>query len=263
MDLDDAYANAAHIAGAEHYPPLWEAQAAAFRDALGPRARLDQRYGSAEREWFDLFLPEAPPRGVIVFIHGGYWMRFGPRDWSHLAQGALDHGWACAMPAYTLAPTARIAQITAQIGRAVAAVATLVDGAITVTGHSAGGHLSARMACANAPLPGRLAARIGNVVPISPLGDLRPLRHTAMNHTLGLDPAEAEAESPALLRPRRDCTVTIWVGGDERPVFRDQARDLATAWNAGLHIAPRLHHFNVIDDLARPDSALVARLTAA
>ena len=36
---DLAYANGAFIAGADGYPPRWEAEAAAFRDSLGARAR--------------------------------------------------------------------------------------------------------------------------------------------------------------------------------------------------------------------------------
>lgn len=45
MNLDDAYANGAYIAGAADYPPRWQTQAAAFRAGLGDRARLDLRYG--------------------------------------------------------------------------------------------------------------------------------------------------------------------------------------------------------------------------
>ncbi|TMV39592.1 alpha/beta hydrolase, partial [Thioclava sp. BHET1] len=162
------YANGAFIAGAQHFPPRWVAEAEAFRAAQGARAKLDLRYGPAERDWLDLFLPEGRPRGLMVFIHGGYWLRFGPRDWSHLAQGALDRGWAVAMPAYTLAPEARITEMTAQIGRAISHAAGQVAGPIVVTGHSAGGHLSARMACTDAPLPEEVAVRLVRAVPISP-----------------------------------------------------------------------------------------------
>ncbi|MFC2968927.1 alpha/beta hydrolase [Acidimangrovimonas pyrenivorans] len=259
-EMDRAYANGDFIEGAADYPPRWQAAAAEFRDELGARARLGARYGDGERHWFDLFLPEAPPRGVMVFIHGGYWLKFGPRDWSHLAAGAVARGWACAMPAYTLAPAARISQMTREVAAATAAAAKEVAGPIVVTGHSAGGHLSARMACADAPLPGDVAARIAHVVPISPLADLRPLMETAMNDDLKLDAAEARAESPALLERRKGCDVSVWVGGQERPSFLWQARLLSEEWDCPWHVAPGLHHFNVIDDLARPGSALTELL---
>ena len=259
-DVDLAYSNGAFIAGADTYPIRWAAEAEAFRAAQGPRARLGIPYGPGARHWLDLFRPDGPPRGLMIFIHGGYWMETSPRDWSHLAQGTLDRGWACALPGYTLAPEARIATMTTEVGQAIARAAQDVAGPIAITGHSAGGHLSARMACADAPLPPEVAARIARVVPISPLSDLRPLRATQMNATLHLDAAEAAAESPALLDRRAGTDVTVWVGGIERPAFLDQARWLAEAWQCPGHIAPRLHHFNVVDDLTRPDSALIETL---
>ncbi len=262
MDMDRAYSNSAFIPAGDGYPARWQAEAAAFRAAMGARARLGLRYGTGERNWFDLFQPEGPAQGLMVFVHGGYWKSLGPRDWSHLAQGAVDRGWACAMPAYPLAPGARIATMGQEVARAIGVAAAEVAGPITLAGHSAGGHLVARMGCGDAPLAPDVAARIGMIVPISPLSDLRPLAQTSMNSDLRIDPAEALAESPALLPRRIGQAVTVWVGGAERPAFLDQARWLAEAWACPCHIAPRLHHFNVVDDLVRPDSVLVGLLTA-
>lgn len=255
MDYDRAYANGAFITGADGFPPRWQAEAAAFRASLGPRARLDQPYGPAPRQQFDLFLPETAPRGVLVFLHGGYWMAFDRKDWSHLAAGALARGWACALPSYTLTPEATVSQITAETARACAAICTALPGLpLVITGHSAGGHLAARMACADVALP-QLPVR---VVPISPLADLRPLLHTRMNDTLRLTPAEAAAESPAL-RPRRQTVQAhVWVGGQERPAFLWQARLLSEDWACDWTVDPGRHHFNVIDGLADPRSALTA-----
>jgi arylformamidase len=262
MDMDRAYANGAFIAGSEAFPPRWAAEAAEFRAGLGSRAQLGLAFGQAERQRFDLFLPATPPRGVVVFIHGGYWMLFGREDWSHLAAGPLQRGWAVAMPSYTLAPAARISDMTREIAAAVAAVAAKVAGPIVVTGHSAGGHLSARMACADAPLPVDVAARLVRAVPISPLADLEPLMATGMCKTLRLDAAEVARESPALLARRGETEVTVWVGGQERPAFLWQARTLSENWSCAWHVAPGRHHFDVIDDLANPESQLVRTLTA-
>jgi arylformamidase len=196
----------------------------------------------------------------MVFVHGGYWLASGRESWSHLAAGARARGWAVALPSYTLAPAARIAAMTAEIGRAVAAAAARVPGPVVVTGHSAGGHLSARMGCADAPLPPDVATRVRRVVPISPLADLEPLRHTAMNASLRLDPTEVAAESPAFLPRRAGCAAHVWVGGQERPVFLWQARLLAEEWACPWTVAEGRHHFDVIDDLTRPDSALMGAL---
>ena len=128
MDMDRAYTNGAFIAGAESYPPKWANAAQNFRASLGDRARLGLDYGGAARQKFDLFLPKDTPKGLMIYVHGGYWLAFGREIWSHLAAGAVARGWACAMPSYTMAPDARISEITQEIGRSVDAAAALVAG---------------------------------------------------------------------------------------------------------------------------------------
>ena len=263
MNYDEAYANAPFIPGAEGFPPAWAERTAALKAALGDRFRAGLRYGPAPRNWYHLCLPEAVPKGLAVIVHGGYWMRFSPDDFGHLAAGALARGWAVALPAYTLAPAARIAQITAEIGAAVAAAAAEVAGPIRIAGHSAGGHLAARMVCADAPLPADVAGRIVHCLPVSPVADLRPLMRTSMNADLGIDKAEAGGESP-VLRPRRPGpAVHVWVGGAERPVFLDQARRLGNAWACPVTIDAGRHHFDVIEGFERADSPLMAAFLGA
>ena len=265
MNPDIAYANADFIPGAMEYPPRWAAAAAAFRAGLAGegRARLGLAYGPGARHGFDLFLPDAAPAGLVVYLHGGYWRAFDRADWSHFSAGPVLRGWAVAMPSYTLAPAIRIAGITREAAQAVSAAAREVAGPVVVTGHSAGGHLAARLNCADVALPGEVAARLARLVPISPIGDLRPLMQTAMNADFRLDPAEAAAESPILHAERRGLPTTVWVGAEERPAFLDQARWLEQAWpEAGLRIAPGRHHFDVIDDLERPDSPLTEALVS-
>ncbi len=254
-DLSRAYANADFIPDAASYPPRWAAESATFRATLGARARTAIPYGPGARQNLDLFLPEGPAKGLMIFIHGGYWLAFAPGDWSAFAQGALARGWAVAMPGYTLAPDARIRTMTREIEAAIGVAAAVVDGPIVVTGHSAGGHLSARMACAD--LTPLWSARLRRVVPISPLADLRPLMRTGMNEKLRLDEDEARTESPALLARRDGCEVFVWVGAQERPAFLWQARLLSEEWHCPWHAASGRHHFDVIDPLREPESDLM------
>ena len=249
-DPDRDYTNGAFIAGAADYPPRWTEAAAAFRTGLGRRADLDLAYGPSPREKLDLFLPEGTPKGVVVFVHGGYWHLFSKAHWSHLAAGPLARGYAVAMPSYTLAPAARLAEMTSEIARACWFVGTRVPGPMVVTGHSAGGHLSARMGCADIPVP------VLRVVPISPLSELGPLMATEMNRTLKIDAAEAALESPARLALRDGVTAHVWVGADERPAFLMQARVLAEEWGCPWTADPGHNHFSVIDALADPASPL-------
>lgn len=254
---DRAYANADFIAGGADYPARWQAKAAAFRAAVGGNVRLDVPYGAGARSRFDLFLPQtATPAGLMMFIHGGYWRAFDRKDFSHLAAGALARGWACVLPSYTLAPEARISQITLEIQAALTTAAEWVAGPITVTGHSAGGHLAARMA--NAGMGGAAAPRIARAVPISPVGDLAPLMNTAMNADLGLTAAECADESPARLPRNPAIAAHVWVGAQERPAFLWQARTLSEAWNCPWTPAQDRHHFDVIDALEDASTPLMA-----
>ena len=191
-------------------------------------------------------------------MHGGYWRRFDRSLWSHFATGALGHEWAVAMPSYDLVPRVRISHITQQVAQAIGVIAQEVTGPIRLVGHSAGGHLVARM-LAPEMLPADVAGRIEHAMAISAVSDLRPLCDLAMNADFRLDAAEAHAESP-IFQPRPEVPVTVWVGAEERPVFLDQSRWLAEAWRAGHIIDEGKHHFDVIDGLLDPDSAMVRRL---
>lgn len=259
VTLDDAYANADHIPGAKDYPPRWSAASAAFRAGLGTRAELGVGYGPSVRQVYDLFHPAGPSHGTVIFVHGGYWKAFDRTVWSYLAAGPLARDRTVAMVGYDLCPEVRIGKITRQIAKAINAVAERTTGEIALTGHSAGGHLVARM-LAPGMLPEPVRARVRRVVPISPVADLEPLLQTSMNDILRLDPDEARAESPVHQPKPEGVEVTVWVGADERPAFLDQARWLADAWDLPQVVAPGKHHFDVIDPLADPESELVAAL---
>ena len=266
-DWDDAYANGPTIPGGDRWPAAWVEPARAYREAMAAagRARLGIAYGPGERNAYDLFLPQAEPTGLVVFVHGGYWMRLERALWSHLAKGCIDSGFAVAMPSYTLCPATRISGITREVATAIEHAAGTIEGPIFLTGHSAGGHLASRMVCANTPLLAAVRERVRNVVSISGVHDLRPLMRLSMNETLRVDSAEAVAESPALLEPGPGTRICCWVGAGERAEFIRQNALLANVWTGlGAETAcveePDRHHFNVIDGLADPSHALTRTL---
>lgn len=267
VDWDGAYSNGANIAGGDRWPAAWVQPAQGFRDALSAegRAKLDISYGDGPRNRLDLFLPEGPAKGLVVFVHGGFWLALDKSFWSHLAAGAVASGYAVAMPSYTLCPEIRIAGIVKEVAAAIGKAAQLVDGPVILTGHSAGGHLVSRMVSTASPLDPAVIERIRHVVSISGLHDLRPIMRTAMNERLAIDEAEAIAESPALLRPVENTRITCWVGGSERDEFRRQNALLANIWTGlgattNTIIEPDRHHFDVIDGLADPVHALTRTL---
>lgn len=266
-DWDDAYANGTHVKGSEHYPDSWRTLAETFRQQWPAEQQSpDLRYGDQPRQHYDLMRPAGNAAGTVVFIHGGYWMKFGKQEWSHLASGCLARGWQFAIPGYTLAPEASISDIVVEVASAINAIAGNGSGPIRLVGHSAGGHLVSRMISEDSGLADDVQARVDQTVSISGVHDLRPLRHTAMNDTLRLDEAEAISQSPVLRQPVAGANICCWVGEDERPEFIRQSELLANIWRGlkartALHIEPQKHHFNVIEALQQPDSELVRLLT--
>jgi acetyl esterase/lipase len=262
-DWDNAYANSSNIAGGDRWPDLWVEPAKHFRESLAAegRAELGIVYGDHPRNRLDFFKPKGQPKGLVVFVHGGYWKALDASYWSHFAAGPLERGYAVAVPSYPLCPEVRITDIVIAVGKAIEKAAGLVEGPIRLTGHSAGGHLVARMVTASSPLSQPVRERIRYVIPISGLHDLRPLMKTTMNGDLRIDNPEALVESPALLQPMSGIRVTCWVGGGERGEFLRQNALLANIWT-GLGAEMALveetdrHHFNVIDGLGDPNHAL-------
>ena len=256
-DWDDAYANRDHIDDAQGYIDRWERLAAAFRrkaQQQSGRVEIDLAYGSGPRQKLDIFYPPGVPKGLFMFVHGGYWVAFDKNTWSHLAANALAQGWAVAVPSYSLCPKVKISTITVHIGTAIGKAANLVKGPIVLAGHSAGGQLVSRMGCQNNPLGEPVIKRVKKIISISGVHDLRPLRRLKLNQQLNLDQHEAESESPALLSPREGLNIDCVVGGSERPEFIRQNALLANIWTGlGAHareiVIADKHHFNIIDEL--------------
>ena len=250
MTPDQAYANSAYIPDGESYYDLWDARAAAFR-AGQSAARFDERG--------EIYVPSVAIRGTVVFVHGGYWMAGSPSMFSHLAAGAVAAGYVCALPSYALAPDVRIGEMTRQIADRINEISQAIDGPLYLVGHSAGAHLVARMACSD--MAADWSPRVRRIMAISPLSDLTPLMETSMNATLRIDAAEAKRESPIHHAPL-DIPVTAWVGGGERPAFLDQAKWLHDAWGCDLTVEGEKHHFEVIEGLEDPTSAMMCALLA-
>ena len=266
MDFDDAYANIAHIPGADRFVLGWPEKAAAFRDSW-PQKVLDIAYGDDPRHCFDLFFPTGQARGLVIFIHGGYWRAFNKDDWSHLAAGALAHGFAVAVPSYRLAPLVALDEICRDVAAAVKVAADYINGPLHLAGHSAGGHLVTRLISGTPLLAPELIKRIVAVTSISGVHDLRPLLFTRLNDLLAITDFIATTESPTLLMPLPSVrggqiAVSLWVGAEERPEFRRQTDLLALSWGGlGVPVAVEhekgRHHFNVIDELENPDGNLI------
>ena len=228
----------------------WRTDGAQFR-ATHLIAELP--YGPNHAETLDLYLPNNSngPHPLWIFIHGGYWQAIDKAHNAHFAQGMLSAGYAVAMLNYTLAPPANLADIVAQTQRALQFLSREAEALgcdrteLHLSGHSAGGHLAALMAC----LPeGQL---IRSCLALSGLFDLAPLAKLPMGRLLAFDNDDAIASlSPQHLKPLPHVSVGLAVGGLESAEFHRQSTDLAAAWSqAASRIIVGKNHFDLLDGL--------------
>jgi acetyl esterase/lipase len=258
---DAAYNNNLAVANSAELIERRNAAAAAFRQAHP--AGLDVPYGPAPRQRFDLFAARDAAAPCLVFIHGGYWQRNTREDFAAFAAGIMAHGWSAAMVGYTLAPDVSLRAIVGEIGQALdwlgknGAQHGLAGGPVVVSGWSAGGHLTA-MALAHP----RVAAGLA----ISGVFELAPIRDTYLDEKLRLTDEEVATLSPLRL-PVVQKPLAIAYGTNELPALVTDSCDLHARRSAAGAPGPLLpiagaDHFSILEELRRPDGALVAAARA-
>ena len=221
------------------------------------KAFLDIPYGDRERTKIDLYPADDKAAPCLVFLHGGYWQRNSRDVFAMLVEGVAAHGWSVAIPGYSLAPEVSLTDIVREISLSLDWLAQNgeshgVAGPVVLSGWSAGGHLVA-MALDHP----RVAAGLA----ISGVYDLAPIRDTGLNNALKLTDEEIETLSPLRLPVIRK-RLAIAYGAAELPalVFDSiKLHDKRAAAKAPGSLFPieGADHFSILEDLRRPDGALV------
>jgi arylformamidase len=266
-ELDTQYNARAAVSGYEKIFADWRARSAAYRQRS--TCKLDVPYGPGEREKLDLFLPDRDHTAVQLFIHGGYWRLMDKSDFSFLAEGLVEGGTLVAVVNYGLCPTVTMDDIVRHLR---AACGWLHRNCINfggnpneihVSGHSAGGHLTAMLLATHWPSfsPGLPPDLVKSGVAISGLFELEPMLHLPLNDDLRLDRDSAFRNSPILLSPATDAPLAVVVGGEESEEFHRQSYEFSQRWRErGAQVEyveiPDLNHFTIIDQMKNPDNSL-------
>jgi triacylglycerol lipase len=131
---------------AKIYAPLQEKE-----PYHGVKVERDVKYGAADRNLLDIFMPEtvSSPRPVLIFVHGGAFVAGDRREpgtpfFDNIALWAARNGFVGVNMTYRLAPQAKWPAGAEDIGSAVQWVANNIGGRggdparIYLMGHSAG-----------------------------------------------------------------------------------------------------------------------------
>jgi acetyl esterase/lipase len=104
------------------------------------------RYGDDPSQFGELSVPDGPPKGVVVVIHGGFWKAAYDLSLGRpLAQSLVEHGWAAWTIEYRRVGNGGGAPYT--LDDVAAGIDVLHDrdlplDRVVTLGHSAGGHLA-------------------------------------------------------------------------------------------------------------------------
>ena len=226
-------------------------------------------YGEKPAEVFDLFVPPEKKKNapVLIFIHGGYWGWLDKDDYAFSLEPLRSAGAIVVSINYTLCPENTIPGIVKQVRQACVYVYSNIEqfngdpSNIHVTGHSAGGHLTAMIAATDwkslgADLPGNL---IKSAIPSSGIFNLNSIRLTPpLNEVVKLNEDTADQNSPIFLDPTYDLRMTVVVGADESEGFILESKEFVTSWHTKLtriqYIEiPNVHHFSLIESMINED----------
>ncbi|HIC28149.1 MAG TPA: alpha/beta hydrolase, partial [Rhodospirillales bacterium] len=204
--LDAQYNNRARVPEHADIHAGYQAQADAVLADFD--TRLDVSYGPSAEETLDIYLPkpappapakEGAPTGgmpINVFLHGGYWFSRHKNDYRFLARGMIPSGAALIVVNYALVPSVDLDEVVRQCRAAIAwTYRNAVDfggdpNRLFVSGHSAGGHLTAMMMSTVWPalgddLPDNI---IKGGCALSGIFDLAPVPLIYMQETLQFTP---------------------------------------------------------------------------
>ena len=265
--LDAQFNNRARVPDHGDHIRRWAQESTRVRERLP--AYLDVPYGDHPRQMFDIFPATAAPAPALVYIHGGYWHMLDKSSFSFPAPTVTEAGVTFVAVGYPLAPEFGVDDIVESLRQALVwlwrngADYGIDRDALSVAGHSAGGHLTAMMmvtdwAQRDVDIPEYLV-QAGTA--ISGVYDLEPIRLSYLNDVLGLDEETAKRNSPIYGLATASGTLNFAVGGRESDEFRRQQVDLHGRWSVeglpgkALELPDR-DHFSILDGLVDPDSAL-------
>lgn len=263
-DLDADYSPSRFVASLDTVLAAWASRTAQVKAAHGERLKANLAYGPHPRELIDFYSCGPTKAPTLVFIHGGFWSALSKDESGFIADRWTQRGVHVVVMNYALAPEATLSVIVGQVRRGLAwlhahAATFGVDRArLVLAGHSAGAHLAAMTQLTR---DDGSAMSVAGLVLVSGVFELEPVRRSYVNDAIRMSEQDVELFSPARLAPSGRGRVLFAVGEHEPRAFQVQSRFCCERWRdhgcaAEFMLAARRNHFDILDDLSDPDSAL-------
>ena len=235
---------------------------------------VNMAYGDSGGQTLDIFPGVGDgPRPVQVFIHGGYWRGLDSKDFSYIAGGFRDAGVSTVVLNYTLIPDITLAGQVDECRAGLAWVWQNIgayggdNSNIHLSGHSAGGHLTAMLMATDWTEWDVPADVIKGGTGISGLYDLVPVALANIHPALNFTDSEVAENSPLTRTPTGSAQLYLPFGEKEGPEYARQSEDMAAAWTAhGISAVAEPFaghdHFSIAQGLGDPQSTLTRRILA-
>src|SRR5262245_40271649 len=115
-DYDLLYNPRLTVTGYQQVFDRWERDSERARASLD--CYLDVPYGTADAETLDVFRARGTSRGLLMYIHGGYWRSLDKKRFSFVAPTFAEAGVTVAVANYALCPAVQVADIVMQLVQA-------------------------------------------------------------------------------------------------------------------------------------------------
>lgn len=187
-------------------------------------------YGRSPRELLDVY-PAAQASPVLIYIHGGYWRSGSKDDNCNFVPAFIQRGVSVALLEYDLCPNVTVTEIVRQTRAAIAWLYRNIasyrgdPSKLYISGHSAGGHLTAMALAHDWEKEGLPPNIIKGAVASSGVYDLDMVMHVSANEQIRMTPEIARENSPFLHPPLSDCPLLVTVGSAEPDGWKQMSKD--------------------------------------
>ena len=250
------------------YPELAKVRAAQAKKVRETaKSWLNVAYGTSPREMLDIYAADKPGGPVLVYIHGGYWRSGSKEDNCNFVPTFTKRGATVVLVEYDLCPQVTVTDIVRQTRSAIAWVGKNImrysgdPSRIYVSGHSAGGHLTAMALAHDWTKEGLAQDCIKGAVATSGVFDLDMVMKISVQEQVKLTPEAVKLNSPFLNPPKVKCPLVVAVGSAEPKGWQQMSEDYFNfckqqGMSAEYLVVPGANHYTMSEKLLDENNPL-------